>query len=110
MRAKITEGLNIASAAKATVAENAMAGTTDLKMGWTVPTATTNVKSVDVSSTNGTITITYQPAAKDVVLTLTPLSANVALAGGTIPSDAITWTCKVDTAANSKYVPANCRI
>ncbi|TAJ54887.1 MAG: prepilin-type N-terminal cleavage/methylation domain-containing protein [Nevskiaceae bacterium] len=109
VRARVTEGLSLASAAKTTIAENAAAGATNLAAGWEAPTATANVTSVAVASTTGVITVTYTSAAKNVVLTLTPTygTANTALAGGTVPTDAIKWTCATTTA--SKYVPANCR-
>ena len=37
VRAKVTEGLNLAASAKATVADNAAVGSTDLSAGWTAP-------------------------------------------------------------------------
>ncbi|HBG29416.1 MAG TPA: pilus assembly protein, partial [Gammaproteobacteria bacterium] len=62
IRARVTEGMSLASAAKTTVAENAMSGTA-FSAGWTAPSATDNVTSVGISSSNGTITITYTAAA-----------------------------------------------
>jgi type IV pilus assembly protein PilA len=108
IRAKVTEGLNLASSAKATVAENAMSGTSPLSSGWTAPAPTDTVSSVAIGNT-GAITVTYTAAAKGVVLTLTPTAGGQALAAGTPPSDAIVWACTVDSAANAKYVPSNCR-
>ncbi|MEO8626841.1 MAG: pilin [Betaproteobacteria bacterium] len=110
VRARITEGLSLASAAKTTVAENAASGAADLGAGWTAPSATATVSSVAVAATTGVITITYTAIGKGVIMTLTPMSAGAALAAGTPPSDAMTWTCAVDSAANNRYVPSNCRI
>ncbi len=108
IRAKVTEGLNLAASAKATVAENAMSGTADLAAGWTPPDATEIVDSVTVDSDDGTITVTYGTAAKGTVITLTPTAGGKELEAGNPPDNAITWACTVD-AGNEKYVPANCR-
>jgi type IV pilus assembly protein PilA len=110
IRARVTEGLSIASSAKTTVSENAMTGSADLSMGWTQPAPTTIVNSVVVTPASGIITITYTALAQGVVLTLTPQDGAAALAAGTPPAGPITWTCTVDLAANNRYVPANCRI
>jgi len=113
IRAKVTEGLNLAASAKATVAENAMSGTDPLSSGWTAPTATDTVASVEIGAAGaaaGAITVTYTDAAKATVVTLTPTEAGgAALVPGTPPGDAIVWTCTVTPAANAKYVPSNCR-
>jgi len=111
VRAKITEGLAIASAAKVTVAENAVNAAADLGMGWTYQTdSTPNVKTVAVDATTGVITVTYSPAAKDVVLTMTPQAGGAAIAASTVPGQEITWVCAVSAATENKYVPSNCRI
>jgi len=111
IRARITEGLNLAAAAETTVAENADNGATSLVLGWTSPASTVNVTSVTVAANTGVITVTYSSAvAAGVVLTLTPQVDGVGLAPNTVPSDAITWLCQVSSAANDKYVPANCRV
>ena len=109
VRAKVTEGLSIASSAKATVSENAANGVA-LDLGWVSPSATANVASVAVAAGTGAITVTYTAAAQSVVLTLTPTSGGAALVSGTVPTDAISWTCAVGAAANNRYVPANCRV
>src|SRR5579872_4739234 len=110
VRARVTEGLNLASAAETTVAENAENGQTNLVLGWTAPASTANVASVAVTTGTGVITVTYTALAKSVVLTMTPQVDGAALAGGTVPSDAITWTCAVSSSTNDRYVPSNCRI
>lgn len=108
IRARVTEGLSLASAAKTTVTENATSGTSPLSSGWTAPTATTNVDSVAVDDDSGEITVTMSDRARGVVLNLTPTAGGAALAAGTVPDDAIVWTCTTE-ADDAKYVPAECR-
>ncbi|WP_407942389.1 pilin [Methylomonas rapida] len=112
VRAKVTEGLSLASSAKVTVSENAMNGLSDLTKGWTPPQATDKVTSVTVNSTNGQITITYTPSAGNGTLFLTPWEGAVGtvLAAGTVPTKPIVWTCSNSTATlPNKFRPANCR-
>lgn len=104
VRARVSEGLALAAGAKATVAENiaSAGGTTSgsCKGVNTFTSATKNVAKLECDDTNGQLTVTMTGAAKGVVLTLTPSVAN---AGG------ITWRCAVSSAADYKYVPAECR-
>ena len=101
IRARVTEGLSLASSAKTAVAETAMTNGTlpnQEDTGWTSPAATTNVTSVAIGSA-GVITVTYTSAAGGGDLTLTPaLESN----------GEITWTCAVGS-LDPKYAPANCR-
>ena len=129
VRAKVTEGLSLAGSAKAAVSENAANGA-PLGSGWTPPAATKNVASVQIGSTNGRITITYQSNIDGgSTLILTPLdgtlAAGTALIGddtkSTIPTaGSITWVCASAGSAatngaigkgtiKNKYVPAECR-
>lgn len=129
VRARVTEGLNLASSAKTAVAENAAQGA-GFASGWTVPAATTNVSAVGIDATNGTITVTYTAAVGGTAgqtVTLVPTSGNSALVGtatgatapttttagtggtSTVPAGgSITWTCTLGTLP-AKFVPANCR-
>lgn len=124
VRAKVTEGLSLASAAKTTVSENAANGV-PFNSGYTAPTATKNVASVGINSTNGQITITYDSTIDSgKTLILSPLDGTAALVGtgtsSTIPSNgSITWVCQSagsTTVTNAtkgtlaaKYAPAECR-
>ena len=126
VRAKVTEGLTLAGAAKTAVAENAANGA-PYASGWTPPTATKNVTSVTIDQAAGFITITYPAAVVGAVstLVLNPLNGAVAFTGGTaaastIPTaGSIGWNCtSAGTPAAvvgakgtilAKYVPANCR-
>ena len=110
-RARVTEGLNLASPAKTTVAENAMNGNASLAVGFepiTAANATENVSALAVDGTTGQITITYTPRAGDGTLTMVPTSEGAALAAGTIPAGAIEWNCTGGTLAD-QFRPAQCR-
>ncbi|MEI2741909.1 MAG: pilin [Candidatus Competibacter sp.] len=108
IRARVTEGLSLASAAKATIAENAYAGASTADLGWNAPSATDNVQSVSVNSGNGEITINTSAKAGSVAMTLTPTPAFVANTPN-LTATQMTWACKVSDAAKAKYVPSNCR-
>jgi len=108
IRARVVEGLSLASAAKATIAENAAAAATDLSAGWNAPSATKNVSSVAIASATGQITVTYTAAAGNGTVVLIPTSGGAALSAGTIPGGAIEWSCNTGTLA-TKYRPSNCR-
>ncbi|WP_430231052.1 pilin [Nitrosomonas communis] len=106
IRARVSEALNIASAAKTTVSENISnnggtvpAGAAACRGVTTIGAATGNVASMGCTDGTGVITITTTNNAGPVTLTLTPTAA-----GGA----AITWAC-ARTAGNNNHVPANCR-
>ena len=128
VRAKVTEGLSLAGAAKTAVAENAANGAA-LDSGYTKPATTKNVSDVTITQSTGEIVITYvSTVAGGGTLILTPLdgssTAGTALSGtasaSTIPTaGSISWNCKsADSTATylgasgtiaGKYVPAECR-
>lgn len=103
IRARVSEGLSLASAAKTAVAEtfqsqNAVAD--QAATGYSTPNATTSVASIGVADDgSGDITITYTAAAGGGTIILAP-----ALATG----QPITWDCTGGTLLN-KYRPAICR-
>jgi len=98
IRARVSEGLSLASSAKTTVSENFAndPATADVSAGWTAPPATVNVASVTTSAA-GLITITMTSTAGSASITLTPTLVTGA---------PITWVCK---GSPTKYVPASCR-
>ena len=98
VRARVTEGLSLASGAKTTVSENIAAGATDECLGVNT-TAGGAVASLGCSA--GTITVTMDSTAAGVVLTLTP---------SPVADGPIEWDCAVSSAANNKYVPTDCRV
>ena len=127
-RAKVTEGLSLASSAKTAVAENA-ANAVKYDAGWTTPSATANVKSVGITNSSGVIVITYDKPVQDggtlVLAPFTMVSATAtALADSTTaytpPADGIQWQClsagatkKVSAfttaTLESKLAPSSCR-
>lgn len=108
VRARITEGLSLASAAKTVVAENAANGASSLTVGYTPPSATNNVSGLAVAAGTGQITITYTGTAGGGTIILIPTAGGSALATGAVPSDAIAWSCSSGS-TSSKYRPASCR-
>jgi type IV pilus assembly protein PilA len=115
VRAKVTEGLTLASSAKLAVSENVTQGYGFAK-GWASPAVTASVVSIAIDQTNGTVTITYgtpiDGGSKTVLIV--PASGGVAFTGGTVSSTniplggSIEWTCTTGTLAQ-KYRPASCR-
>ncbi len=102
-RAQVTEGLSLASAAKATVAENLSNGIADRGQGWIAPGATRYVAGVAVNAGTGAITITYQvPPAQAANQTIIMVPTQVAATGE------ITWTCNTGTLP-AQLRPATCR-
>ena len=139
VRAKVTEGLALAAAAKTAVAENAANGVT-FSAGWVAPNATANVSTtgaptqadrstntksgVAINPTNGIVTVTYT----DKIATGSPTLVLLPIAGATLPvsgtpptAGSINWECHSATSPSTdvlstiigslsdKYVPANCR-
>ncbi|MCG8053181.1 MAG: pilin [Candidatus Thiodiazotropha taylori] len=101
IRARVTEGLSLASGMKATVAENAAndpTGVNPTLCAGTNPNVAGHVNAIACAA--GVITVTMDGSAQNVTLTLTPDAA--AIAAG----DPIEWTC---TGSNDTYIPAECR-
>lgn len=102
VRARVTEGLNMAASAKLAVSETAITNNampaTQAATGYVSPAATTNVQSIAIGN-NGVITITYTATAGGGTIILQPtLQAN----------GDVTWTCTGGTLL-AKYRPASCR-
>ncbi len=102
IRARVTEGLEMASSAKLAISETAMTNNalpaTQAATGYTSPAATPNVASIVVGA-NGVVTITYTAAAGGGTILMTPtLTAN----------GDVTWDCTGGTLL-AKYRPASCR-
>jgi type IV pilus assembly protein PilA len=107
VRARVTEGLTLASAAKVTVGENAMNGSAGAGTGWTSPGATDNVTSVLIDDTNGNITLTTGAKAGNGVVVFVPTPAFVP---NTTIADRMAWACNTTlTTMPAKYLPAQCR-
>ena len=108
VRGRVSEALVAASAAKATVAENAASGSASLGAGYTAPTATSNVTSVAIASTTGQITVTTTSKAGGGAIVFIPTAGSAALTAGTIPTDRISWSCTTGS-LSAKYRPSECR-
>lgn len=125
-RAKVTEGLSLASSAKTAVVENSSNGQSYSK-GWVVPTATANVKKVEISDTNGVVTVTFDKPVQDGgTLVLIPYTGtNTVLPDSSTASyqpatGTIAWQCAAKSATSkvdsikvgtleSNLAPSNCR-
>ena len=115
VRAKVTEGLVLASGLKPLVVDNATNGTTDATGGMFkgMPinaagttfcaatgtcsmnggTVSKNVTSIVGTTGTGSMLVTYNAAASGLTLQLTPSSNGAVLAAATIPASTISWTC-----------------
>lgn len=106
IRARVSEGVVLATAANRTVAENiqnnggALAASGNCQGVDTTMTATMNVASMSCDDATGTINVVTSPKAGAITMSLVPT-----VAGGITLMD---WRCTT-VAANRKYVPAECR-
>jgi len=107
IRARVSEGLALASGAKATVGENIannggiVAGSTPCAGVTEITGGTGNITSLACTAASGVLVSTMNTTtAAGVVLTLTPTS--------TATGGSITWECTVP-AASHRYVPGECR-
>jgi type IV pilus assembly protein PilA len=113
IRARVSEGVILASGAKIAIAENA-ASASGFATGWSAPQPTANVSSLTIDATTGAITATYTApaggsAGRDTMIFTpsTSIAAAAAIAGipsGCTPSSvgppAVPGTC------TSQPVPA----
>lgn len=107
VRARVSEGMSMASAAKTVVAENAANAASAFDLGYVFSGATSNVTSVAVASTTGVITVTYtaKVASSNNTITFTP---SPSLTAGQPPTTNVTWSCTGGTLP-AKYRPSECR-
>ncbi|MCY1297012.1 Pilin-like competence factor ComP [compost metagenome] len=97
VRARVSEGLVIASGAKATVAENIATDATDKCAGVNEGTAGRTTLGC---TGDGDLDVEVDAGSATVKFTLKPAST----------SQGVEWKCAVDDADNNKYVPAECRV
>jgi type IV pilus assembly protein PilA len=97
VRARVSEGLVIASGAKATVSENLAAGASDNCAGVNVGTTGKTTLSCDSGTGALTAGVVTGTSAGTVSLTITP----------TPGSSGVVWACS--TTSETKYVPSECR-
>ena len=82
IRAKVSEGIVLATGAKLAVAENA-ANAAAFRNGWAPPVATANVSDIAVDDANGVVTVSYTPgisAAGANTIILVPTAESPAIA------------------------------
>jgi type IV pilus assembly protein PilA len=95
IRAKVTEGVVGASAAKATVTENIANGSADLCAG--VATGLNGMTTLTCAA--GTINVSV-----DTLINATKVTFDLVPTAG---ANGVTWDCK--NPSDQKYVPAECR-
>jgi type IV pilus assembly protein PilA len=104
VRARVSEGLVAASAAKVNVQDvlssgNPQASASGYANGYTPPAGTRNVSSVAITADTGVITVTTTAAAGGGTLTITPnapagtLLPPAAAAAFTPPAQSVAWRC-----------------
>ena len=131
VRARVSEGLGLASAAKTHVLDivnSGVIGTVSdgYKTGYTSPSATKNVSKIEIAGTTGVITITTTAAAGGGSLNLVPYTNNgqtnalLPTAAGTLDG-LVQWKCMAKGATaflnltapadalDAKYVPSDCK-
>jgi len=131
VRARVTEGMNMAAAAKVQVADVLSSGNPQglaagYSLGYTPPAATTNVASVVITPDTGVITVTTTASAGNGTLIYTPNSPigiilPDATATFTPPNQAVVWRCMAAGAAAAgflgtapgtlpaRFVPSECK-
>ena len=133
VRARVAEGMGLASAAKLNVADvlasgNPNASAQGYNLGYTSPTASRNIASVVIAPATGLITVTTTANAGNGTLTIMPYTGaalpGTALPVGTAafvpPADTAKWRCAaagatplaVGQAAGTllaRFAPSECR-
>lgn len=103
IRARVTEGLSIASSAKMVVSEFLVShncqGNHEIGLGFKSPAATENVSSIGIDKEYGDVTVTYTPVSGDGTIVFHPECT---------PTGEIAWACNEGTLA-AKYRPASCK-
>lgn len=119
VRARVSEGLVGASAAKVNVQDvlssgNPAGSAAGYGLGYNAPTGTRNITSIGIAAATGVITVTTTAAAGNGTLTITPNApVGTALPTGTAaftpPADAVAWRCQANGAAAAGFtgVPTN---
>ena len=129
IRSKVTEGLNLAAAAKVAVAEsfqaNDIAGVSAASIDWAANfVATKYVSTITIGNTNGVITIQYganTPQISGKTVVLTPNAQGAILATGATGN--IDWACAslsnatatarglqfVAGTVSARYAPTECK-
>ena len=118
VRSRVTEGLNLAGAAKLDVSETWQSLGTLTGLGAAFATnwkATKYVANIAITDGDGTITVTYNTTATGIpqlsgsdTIIMTPKVAGAAIGGASTAAGNIDWDCKGGSVL-PKYRPTNCR-
>ena len=100
VRAKVTEGLSLASPIKLHVTESFIEGETDYSKGYIAPdlTEASYVEKLELNKTTAVVTITYGAGAGNGTLILKPSLGSV-----------ITWDCTKGT-LKQEHRPKTCKL
>ena len=132
VRARVSEGLVGASAAKVNIQDvlaSGIATGSGYSQGYTNPSATRNVSSIVITPATGVITVTTTAAAGGGTIILTPNApagsglpdATVAAGSFTPPAQSVAWRCMAAGAAAgsftgttagtlaARFAPAECK-
>jgi len=130
VRARVSEGMVAASAAKINVADILASGrdsAAGYAAGFTAPTATQNLAALAITAATGQVVITTTARAGGGILVMVPYTgAGVALPDATgvftPPADAVQWQCHSATVATvrspaaapaptlqARFAPSECR-
>jgi type IV pilus assembly protein PilA len=134
VRARVSEGLGLASAAKTNVLDvlnsgNIAAASAGYKTGYSWTSATKNIATIDIAQNTGVITITTTAAAGAGSLLLVPYTKSgatesalpVPTASNTTVEGVVQWKCMARGASafvgvsvpadalDTKYVPSDCK-
>ncbi len=104
IRAKVTEGLSLASAGKTAVSEfyatNGTLPTNNLSAGMAAAVSYTGNNVASVTVLAGTMTIAFSGA---------PIAGNTLLLTPTTAGGGVIWDCATGGTLNPKYRPSSCR-
>ena len=100
IRAKVSEGVVIASGAKATVSENSANGQTGANLCAGVSSGVTGLTTLSCASGTLNVSVAHGVGTiADVTLSLVP----------SVTTTGIDWACQTGGTGNYKYVPSECR-
>jgi type IV pilus assembly protein PilA len=112
IRSKVAEGLELVTPYKTIIVENVGVGASDLTQGLPDFSSTTTVANIETAADSGEITIIYTAKVRNIKIKLIPYDGSErvkAIVAKVVPTNHISWVCRMDKPENEKYAPANCR-
>lgn len=107
VRARVAEGLVMATPAKLLVLENLACGEHDFALGWSISPATAHVQSISVDGVSGAITVDFTDPAGGGDIILQPSIGGAPISESN-SSGQVVWDCSGGS-LSSLYRPADCR-